>query len=124
MIQALTWLLSYQLIGEILAHLLNLPIPGPVIGMALLLATLSLRGQDAPPLSATLQQTAHTLLQHLSLLFVPAGTGVMLYLDLIADEWLPIGVALVSSTMLALAMTAIVLKSLTRPAPSHGSDHA
>ncbi len=124
MIQALTWLLSYQLIGEILAHLLNLPIPGPVIGMALLLATLSLRGQDAPPLSAALQQTARTLLQHLSLLFVPAGTGVMLYLDLIADEWLPIGVALVSSTMLALAMTAIVLKSLTRPAPSHGSDHA
>jgi holin-like protein len=124
MIQALTWLLTYQLIGEILAHLMNLPIPGPVIGMALLLATLILRGENAPPLSTAIQQTAHTLLQHLSLLFVPAGTGVMLYLDLIADEWLPIGIALVCSTLLAMASTAIVLKSLSRTAHATGTDHA
>jgi holin-like protein len=124
MIQALTWLLTYQLIGEILAHLLNLPIPGPVIGMALLLATLILRGKKAAPLSMAIQQTANTLLQHLSLLFVPAGTGVMLYLDLIADEWLPISVALIISTVLAMASTAIVLKSLTRPASAAGTDHA
>jgi len=124
MIQALTWLLSYQLIGEILAHLLNLPVPGPVIGMVLLLATLILRGQNAAPLSSAIQQTANTLLQHLSLLFVPAGTGVMLYLDLIADEWLPISIALIISTVLAMASTAIVLKSLTRPASAAGNDHA
>lgn len=124
MINALTWLLLYQLIGEIVAHVLDLPVPGPVIGMALLLLTLTMRGQQARPLSRSLQQTAHTLLQHLSLLFVPAGTGVMLYLDLIADEWLPISMALIISTLSAMAVTALVLKALLRSMSQVGGDHA
>lgn len=124
MINALTWLLLYQLTGEILAHVLDLPIPGPVIGMALLLLTLIIRGEGARPLSASLQHTASTLLQHLSLLFVPAGTGVMLYLDLIADEWLPISVALIVSTLSAMAVTALALQALLRSNPGTGADHA
>ncbi|MFM8501229.1 MAG: CidA/LrgA family protein, partial [Fluviibacter sp.] len=40
MLAALTWLLLYQLTGEILVHVLDLPVPGPVIGMALLFLTL------------------------------------------------------------------------------------
>ena len=114
MIAALTWLLLYQLIGEILAHVFALPVPGPVIGMALLFLTLVIRGQSERPVPKALQQTASTLLQHLSLLFVPAGTGVMLYLQLIADEWLPIVVALVISTLGAMAVTALILRALIR----------
>ena len=114
MIAALTWLLLYQLTGEILAHVFALPVPGPVIGMALLFLTLVIRGQSERPVPKALQQTASTLLQHLSLLFVPAGTGVMLYLQLIADEWLPIVVALVISTLGAMAVTALILRALIR----------
>ena len=95
MLASLTWLLLYQLTGEILARVLSLPVPGPVIGMALLFATLVIRGHFGRPLPQPLQHTAHVLLQHLSLLFVPAGTGVMIYLQLIADEWLPITAALI-----------------------------
>ena len=122
MIAALTWLLLYQLTGEILAHVLALPVPGPVIGMALLFLTLVVRGHGERPIPKALQQTASTLLQHLSLLFVPAGTGVMLYLQLIVDEWLPIGVALVISTLGAMAVTALILRALTRP--QAGAHHA
>lgn len=122
MIAALTWLLLYQLTGEILAHVLALPVPGPVIGMALLFLTLVVRGHGERPIPKALQQAASTLLQHLSLLFVPAGTGVMLYLQLIVDEWLPIGVALVISTLGAMAVTALILRALTRP--QAGAHHA
>ena len=114
MLAALTWLLLYQLTGEILVHVLDLPVPGPVIGMALLFVTLVIRGHSERPIPRALQQTANTLLQHLSLLFVPAGTGVMLYLQLIMDEWLPISVALIISTFGGMTVTALILRALTR----------
>lgn len=113
MIGAITILLSFQLLGEIIARLLELPIPGPVIGMALLFLALSLRGKP----SENLRQTAGQLLQHLSLLFIPAGTGVMVYAELIRKEWLPLGVALFGSTVLAIVVTALVLRLLARRHP-------
>ena len=110
MIAAITLLLLFQLAGEAIALYLALPVPGPVIGMALLFLALALRGGPG----MELRTTAQTLLQHLSLLFVPAGVGVMLHFRRMADEWLPITVALVASTFLAIAATALVLHALTR----------
>lgn len=110
MIAALTLLLVFQLVGEVIARAFGLPIPGPVIGMALLFVALMIRGGA----SDDLRQTANTLLQHLSLLFVPAGTGVVLYGDRLAAEWLPLAVALVGSTVLAIVVTALILQALTR----------
>jgi holin-like protein len=54
------------------------------------------------------------LLNHLSLLFVPAGVGVVLHMNLIADEWLPISAALIGSTVLAIAVSALIIVWLTR----------
>ena len=110
MIAALTLLLVFQLAGEVIARALGLPIPGPVIGMGLLFLALLVRrgpGED-------LRRTSGQLLQHLSLLFVPAGTGIVLYGDRIAAEWLPLLVSLFISTLLTLAVTALVLKALVR----------
>jgi holin-like protein len=76
--------------------------------MVLLFATL-LAKQAAPE---SLQTTASGLLSHLSLLFVPAGVGVMSHFQRVASEWLPIVVALVVSTLLALAVTALVMRRL------------
>ena len=118
MIAALTWLLLYQLAGEVLARVLSLPVPGPVIGMTLLFCTLVIRGQTGRPIPQSMHHTANVLLQHLSLLFVPAGTGVMVYLQLIADEWLPISAALIVSTMGGLTVTALILKALSRREPA------
>jgi holin-like protein len=110
MIGALTLLLLFQLVGEVLARALNLPIPGPVIGMSLLFVTLVLR--DGP--GEELRGTANGVLQHLSLLFVPAGTGVMLHFRRLAEERLPLAVALVISTLLSIAVSALLLNALTR----------
>jgi len=108
MLGAITLLLLFQLAGEAIALFFALPVPGPVIGMGLLFATLALR---AGP-SLDLRNTAQNLLQHLSLLFVPAGVGVMLHIQRMADEWLPIVVALVASTFITIAVTALVLRAL------------
>lgn len=121
MLAALTWLLLFQLVGEVLARVLSLPVPGPVIGMALLFCTLVIRGHTGRPIPQSMQHTANALLQHLSLLFVPAGTGVMIYLQLIADEWLPITVALIVSTLGAMTVTALIMKAF---AAARRMDHA
>jgi holin-like protein len=106
----LTLILALQLAGEVLHLALDLPIPGPVIGMALLFAGLLVKGQTP----AALEHTAFALLDNLSLLFVPAGVGVMLYLHLLAAEWRPVLTALVGSTVAAIAVTGWVMVRLDR----------
>jgi len=110
MLATLTVLLVFQLAGEIIAQALSLPVPGPVIGMALLFLALAVRGGA----SEEMRRTVQNLLQHLSLLFVPAGTGVMLHFHRVAEEWLPLSLSLLVSTAAALAVTALVLCVLTR----------
>lgn len=110
MLQALATLLVFQTIGEVLTYALALPIPGPVLGMALLLAYLLLNERAV----AALRPTCVELLRHLSLLFVPAGVGVMLHVTRIANEWLPIVVALLASTALAIVVTALVIQGTSR----------
>ncbi|HRF13903.1 MAG TPA: CidA/LrgA family protein [Candidatus Accumulibacter phosphatis] len=110
MIGAITLLLVFQLLGEVIARGLALPIPGPVIGMALLFAALAVRGGPA----TDLRKTAQVMLQHLSLLFIPAGTGVMLHFQRMSAEWLPLLISLVASTLITIAVTALVLRFLSR----------
>jgi holin-like protein len=111
MIGALATLLACQLAGEVLARALHLPVPGPVIGMALLFAGLLLRGREAPP---ALEATSDALLGNLGLLFVPAGVGVVLYLPLLARDWAPISLAVVAGTLLGIAATGRLAQALLR----------
>jgi len=106
----ITLLLVCQLAGEVISVAFGIPVPGPVIGMALLFAGLVVRGS----LADGLKSTAGGLLDHLSLLFVPAGAGVMLHLGRITDEWQPIVVALIGSTIITIAVTALVMRGLQR----------
>ncbi len=117
MIGALTQLLVVQLLGEVVARWLALPVPGPVLGMLFLFLALALRGGPGHELQATSQ----TLLQHLSLLFVRAGTGIMIHLHRVADEWLPLLLSLLISTAATLVVTALVMKLFMR-APATSGD--
>src|ERR671939_289441 len=108
MLKSVTTLLIFQLVGEVAVRALTLPIPGPVVGMFLLYGVLSLRG-SAP---VALTRTANGLLSHLSLLYVPAGVGVMVQLALIRREWLAVLLTLVVSTALTLVITALTMRWL------------
>ncbi|NCO85108.1 MAG: CidA/LrgA family protein [Rhodobacterales bacterium] len=98
MIGHLTVLLVYQLTGEVISRGLGLPLPGPVIGMALLFLTLL----ALPRLAEAIMPTTRVLLAHLSLLFVPAGVGVVGHLDTLGTDGAAILTAVVGSTILAM----------------------
>ena len=110
MLPTITVLLVGQLVGEVAAHLLGLPVPGPVIGMVILFVALVIKG-DVPP---ALEQVGRGFLANLSLLFVPAGVGVSVHFALLAREWLPITAAVVVSTLVTIAVTGLVMTGLTR----------
>ncbi|MBV0933398.1 CidA/LrgA family protein [Marinobacterium weihaiense] len=110
MLAGLLLLLVCQLLGEWIVLAAGLPVPGPVMGMVLLLAGLIAHGK----VPATIRTPAEGLLRHLALLFVPAGVGLMVHAELIAAEWLVILTSLVVSTVVTVLVTALVLKRLTR----------
>jgi putative effector of murein hydrolase LrgA (UPF0299 family) len=110
MLLAFATLLIFQCLGEGVVFVTGLPIPGPVVGMLLLFAALL----AWPGLHKVVEATAGELLRHLSLLFVPAGVGIMVAAASVQGYWLAIVVALVASTVLTLAVTALVLQALWR----------
>lgn len=110
MIRALFVLLSLQLVGEAAAETLALPVPGPVIGMGLLLLILAVRGGPSAPL----ERTAQGFLDNLGLLFVPAGVGVTLHLSQAAEEWQAIAATVLVATVVAMVATALVFRWLSR----------
>ena len=115
MIGYLTLILTCQLAGEFLAGALALAVPGPVLGMALLFVLLLVRGE----VPDALDQTAEGLLRAMSLLFVPAGTGIMMHFRLLGDALVPLSAALVVSTLATIAVTALMMRWLGK-ANGHG----
>jgi holin-like protein len=109
-LNGITLLLFFQLLGEFASRYLKLPVPGPVLGMLLLFLALSLRGQ----VPASLETASSALLNHLSLLFVPAGVGIMVHFNRMVDEWIPITVTLLLSTIITMLTTAAVMLWLGR----------
>lgn len=113
MLNALTLLVFCQFVGEVAARGLGLPVPGPVVGLLLLLAGLMLRarlGRGGP--SEALKSTASGLLGNLGLLFVPAGVGVVTQLDILGRNWLPVAASILVSTAIGLAVTGWVMQRL------------
>ena len=111
-LQGLAWLLLCQSAGEALARLAHLRLPGPVLGLLLLMALL-----QWPVTRAPVGAAADALLAHLSLLFVPVGVGVITHLGLLAQYGARIMLAITLSTWIGLAVTAWVLRAwLRRPA--------
>jgi holin-like protein len=106
-LQGLALLLVLQAAGELLVRATGLPLPGPVLGLAMLLPLLAW-----PAVARRVEAVAAVLLQHLSLLFVPVGVGVILHLPLLAQHGLAIALVLLLSTLCGLAVTALVLKRL------------
>ncbi len=117
MIVSLTVILLCQLIGEVIARGFGWPVPGPVLGMLILLAFLSLRsriGKTVPEFGRALEATGKGLLAHLSLLFIPASVGVVQRLDVLAAHGAGLVVALVVSTFITLVVTVVTFVVVSR----------
>lgn len=110
MLENLTLIFVCQLLGEVGAAALSLPVPGPVAGMVILFVYLAIRGEVPVSLGAV----SDGLLASLSLLFVPAGVGVMLHLRLLQEDWIAVSTSLLVSTLCTIAVTALVMVRLSR----------
>jgi holin-like protein len=108
-LRGLALLLVLQAIGEVLSRFFALPIPGPVLGLALLLAALNFEFVRVPVSAA-----AELMLAHLSLLFVPVGVGVITHLQLLSQHGIRLLLVIVLSTWIGIAVTAVVLRSFLR----------
>jgi len=110
LLRGLTWLVLFQLLGTAINHLFLPVLPGPIIGLLLLLVYLITRGEVAEPLSLA----AGSLLRYLPLLLVPPAVGVMVYARAIAaDFWAIVG-ALVLSLVLSMAFAGVLMQRLGR----------
>jgi len=120
MIASLSLILLCQLVGEVAVRSLAVPVPGPVVGLVLLL--LLLLARDRYPVLARgplgndgVESVSRGMLANLSLLFIPAGVGVVQKLDLLAEHGTAILVILAVSvivTLLATVATFVAASSL------------
>jgi len=108
-LRGFAWLLLCQSVGEGLAKGVGLGLPGPVVGMLLMLLVLNAEAVRRPVAAA-----AAALLAHLSLLFVPVGVGVIAHLALVSQFGLRLAVVVVISTLLGIAATSLLLRRLWR----------
>ncbi len=104
MLKALTTLLIFQMLGEAVVFASGIAFPGPVLGMVALLVFLLVK----PTALEAIKPTALDMLRHLSLLFVPAGVGIMLHGQRLKTEGWKLALAVLVSTLLTVAVTALV----------------
>jgi holin-like protein len=126
MMSAIGLLLACQLAGESLTRLFGWPVPGPVLGLVFLFLLLLLRDQvsrDASAIETTpLGVVSGFLLANLSLMFVPAGVGIVQEWATLQRDGLGLLIALIVSTALALMVTGFVFQKLAaRFAPERDS---
>lgn len=110
MLQGIITLVALQLVGEALSHYLDIPVPGAIIGMVLLLAYLMLKGYVAAPLA----DTATKLFPYLPLLLIPASVGVVQYGALLEQEGVAVLAALVISLVISFIATPFIFRALVK----------
>ena len=117
MLTAIFTILVLQLIGEVLQKYFDLAIPGPVIGLMLMLLTLmtmnSKKLNMLAPLRTKIINTSEKLLRYLSLLFVPIGVGVVMHLQLLEMQLLRILVVIILGTMSTMIFTSLIFSRIS-----------
>ena len=117
MLKSIFIIFFFQLIGEFLQKLFTLTLPGPVIGMILLLASMLLLKRNEifkNKIETPLVQVSEVLTSYLPLLFVPVGVGVVMHLSYLKNNYLAILLIIFASTLLTIGFTAFVMNKLSK----------
>lgn len=113
---ALALLVGLQLLGTLLVDLTHLPVPAPIVGLAVLLGV----GARFPGFARRTEPAAEPLLKHLQLLFVPPGVGALTQLSTLVQQAGPLALAVVGSFATGLVVAGLVLQGLLRRRGTHG----
>ena len=116
MLKSVFIILLYQLIGELFQKFFGLSIPGPVIGLVLLLLTLLLiqKRQRVVAIKEDLFNSAEILLNYLPLLFIPVGVGAVMHLSLLEDNLASVVFVIILGTLSTLALTGYIMEKILR----------
>jgi holin-like protein len=114
-IQRSVWLqlgivLACWLTGELLAHAIRLPIPGAILGLAIMLALLARRRLSA----VSMRRGAEWLLADMLLFFVPAVLAVLNYPEFLGMTGLKVLFVILASTTAVMITTAFVVDGAYR----------
>lgn len=110
MLLTLAILCFFQAVGEWVSVLSGLPIPGPVLGMVFLFITLLLE----PRLNHHIAASSEQLLRSMMIMFIPVCVGIMTSYTLLKGQWLALVAAIVISTVLAMAVGALVMQKVMK----------
>ena len=116
MLKSIFIIFLFQLIGETIQKYFDLTIPGPVIGLILLLITLiALKGTKNIYIKNTKEEissTSNYITSYLSLLFVPIGVGVVMHLSYLEKNYIPVLAVIFISTILTIGFTALLMEKI------------
>jgi len=116
MLESIFFIFLFQLVGEMVQKYFALTIPGPVIGLVLLLTTLLLLGRNSSSFKVKLEKglttTSEYLLGHLPLLFVPIGVGVVMHISFLEEQLLSVLLVIFVGTVLPVGFSAFVMEKI------------
>ena len=122
MLNSIFTIFLFQLFGEFLQKFFELNIPGPVIGLILLLSALLIikkNNKVVEGFKANLVCSAENLLNYLPLLFIPVGVGVVMHLSLLEENLVPVLLVIIIGTLLSLALTGFLMEKLVKKDDKH-----
>ena len=117
MLNSIFTILLFQLIGEFFQKFTEISIPGPVIGLILLLSVLLIRAKyfkEHHSVENNLVDFCERFLTYLPLLFIPVGVGVVMHLSLLEENLISVISIIVLGTLLTLALTGFIMEKLLK----------
>ena len=118
MLRAIFVIFFFQLLGETLKKFFEMRIPGPVIGLILLLMTLiflkRFKMSAVNNLKTDVINTSNYILSYLSLLFVPIGVGVVMRLSYLENNLFKVLIIVFISTILTIGLTAYLMEKINK----------
>jgi len=117
MLNSIFTILLFQLIGEFIQKFTEISIPGPVIGLILLLGILLIRAKyfkEHPSIENSLVNFSERFLNYLPLLFIPVGVGVVMHLSLLEENLISVISIIVLGTLLTLALTGFIMEKFLK----------
>ena len=115
MLKSLFIIFFYQLLGEAIQKIFEINIPGPVIGLILLLLSFiifSKKLTDSKKIIKEISVTSNQIINYLSLLFVPIGVGVVMHINYLGDNLFKIFSIIIIATLATLVFTAFVMEKI------------
>jgi holin-like protein len=117
MLNSIFTIFLFQLIGEFIQKFTDISIPGPVIGLILLLSVLLIRGKffiKSHIIENNLVDLSERFLAYLPLLFIPVGVGVVMHLSLLEENLISVISIIILGTLLTLALTGFIMEKLLK----------